>query len=471
MASQNPNSKPLYPQIIDSHPDLNTPFLSSNPTSNSSLYPKIDPSSNTNPDPNPTSSSSSNLYPTVDVSDLAENLFASEEDHPQMEPPVEEVLLKVPGAVLHLIDRQRSVDLGSGEFSIVRIKQGENTVAVLARLGEAVQWPLTPDVASVKVDLSHYFFSIHVPHTHGDDEEEKSEAETLLNYGLTFAAKGQEKLLKELDQILGTYSSFSVQKVEAKGKEKSEVLDTSFTRSITPEEAAGPKKEIIEEKSAAFWTTLAPNVEDYSGAIPKAIAMSTGQVIKGIIWCGDVTTDRLKWGEDFLKRKVGPSSKQTEVSRDALKRMKRVKKVTKMSETVANGILSGVLKVTGFFTSSVVNSKAGKKFFSLLPGEIALASLDAFGKICDAVEVAGKNVLQTSSTVTTGFVSHRYGDQAGEMTHEGLHAAGHAFGTAWAVFKLRKALNPKNAVKPSSVAKNALKAAASEVKNGKAKKK
>ncbi|KAF3334150.1 Senescence-associated protein [Carex littledalei] len=389
-----------------------------------------------------------------------------------MDPPVEEVLLKFPGAVLHLIDRQRSVDLGSGDFSIVRIMQGNNTVAVLARLGETVQWPLTPDVASVKVDLSHYFFSIRVPHTHGDDEEEKSESEpTLLNYGLTFAAKGQDKLLKELDQILGTYSSFSVQQVKAKGKEKSEVLDTSVERAMTPEEAAGPKKELIEERSAAFWTTLAPNVEDYSGALPRAIAKSTGHVIKGILWCGDVTADRLKWGEEFLKRKVSPSSKQAEVSRVALKRMKRVKKVTKMSETVATGILTGVLKVTGFFTSSVINSKAGNKFFSLLPGEIALASLDAFGKICDAAEVAGKNVLQTSSTVTTGIVSHRYGDGAGEITQEGLHAAGHAFGTAWAVFKLRKALNPKSAAKPSSMAKSALKAAASEVKNGKAKKK
>jgi spartin len=412
------------------------------------------------------------LYPTIEVNELAEKLFASEEDQPQMEPPVEEVLLKFPGAVLHLIDRQRSVDLGSGDFSIVRIMQGNNTVAVIAKLGDTVQWPLTPDVASVKVDLSHYFFSIRVPHTHGDDEEEKSESEpTLLNYGLTFAAKGQDKLLKELDQILGTYSSFSVEQVQSKGKEKSKVLDTSVERGMTPEEAAGPKKELIEERSAAFWTTLAPNVEDYSGAIPRAIAKSTGHLIKGIIWCGDVTADRLKWGEEFLKRKVSPGSKQAEISRGALKRMKRVKKVTKMSETVATGILTGVLKVTGFFTSSVINSKAGKKFFSLLPGEIALASLDAFGKICDAAEVAGKNVLQTSSTVTTGIVSHRYGDGAGEITQDGLHAAGHVFGTAWAVFKLRKALNPKSAAKPSSMAKGALRAAAGEVKKVKAKKK
>lgn len=56
----------------------------------------------------------------------------------------------------------------------------------------------------------------------------------------------------------------------------------------------------------------------------------------------------------------------------------RVKKVTKLTEKVAIGVLSGVVKVSGFFTSSVANSKVGKKFFGLLPGEVVLASLDGF---------------------------------------------------------------------------------------------
>jgi hypothetical protein len=51
-----------------------------------------------------------------------------------------------------------------------------------------------------------------------------------------------------------------------------------------------------------------------------------------------------------------------------------------MSEKMASGVLSGVVKVSGFFTSSLVNSTVGKKFFSLLPGEIILASLDGFSK-------------------------------------------------------------------------------------------
>lgn len=59
----------------------------------------------------------------------------------------------------------------------------------------------------------------------------------------------------------------------------------------------------------------------------------------------------------------------------------------------------------------------------------------------------------------------RYGEQAGEVTHEGLGAAGHAIGTAWAVFKIRKALNPKSVIKPMTL----VKAAAAEAKTNSAK--
>ena len=59
----------------------------------------------------------------------------------------------------------------------------------------------------------------------------------------------------------------------------------------------------------------------------------------------------------------------------------RVKRVTKMTEKVATGVLSGVVKVSGFITGSVANSKVGKKFFGYLPGEIVLASLDGFSML------------------------------------------------------------------------------------------
>lgn len=217
------------------------------------------------------------------------------------------------------------------------------------------------------------------------------------------------------------------------------------------------KKEAVEGQCAAYWTALAPNVEEYSGTAARLIATGSGQLIKGVLWCGDVTMDRLKWGNEFLKKRMASGGK-SEIDPNTLKRIKRVKKVTKMTEKVASGsTFTGVVKVSGFFTSSVANSKVGKKFFGLLPGEIVLASLDGFSKICDAVEVAGKNVMATYSTVTTGLVTHWYGEEAAKAASDGLDAAGHATGTAWTVFKIRQALNPKSVLKPISLAKSAAK--------------
>jgi hypothetical protein len=59
---------------------------------------------------------------------------------------------------------------------------------------------------------------------------------------------------------------------------------------------------------------------------------------------------------------------------------------------------------------------------------------------------------------------HRYGEEAANATSEGLDAAGHAVGTAWAAFKIRQALNPKSVLKPTALGKSAAKAAAAEYK-------
>ncbi|BAT99965.1 hypothetical protein VIGAN_10151100 [Vigna angularis var. angularis] len=444
MASQNPNQRnSLYPQVIDSNPDPPSPLLNTNPSS----------------------SSQTTLYPSIDYNDLVQNLFP--EDASAASSPsapleaTEEVLLRIPGAILNLVDKDYSVELACGDFSVIRLRQGENAVAVYARVAEEIQWPLAKDETAVKVDDSHYFFSFRVPKGSDPGEEE----EDVLSYGLTIASKGQKELLKELDAVLESCSCFSVQRVSENAKKKGEALDGSVAKEVSPKDLkSGKKKEMMEERCAAYWTTLAPNVEDYSGTAARMIAAGSGHVVKGILWCGDVTMDRLEWGNQVMKKKITPGS-NAEVSPQTLKRIKRVKRVTKMTEKVANGFLSGVVKVSGFFTGSVVNSKAGKKFFSFLPGEVLLASLDGFSsKVCDAVEVAGKNVMSTSSTVTTELVNHRYGEQAAEATSEGFTAAGHALGTAWAAFKIRKAINPKSVLKPTSIAKAGAKAAASEFK-------
>ncbi|KAG9131035.1 hypothetical protein Leryth_006797 [Lithospermum erythrorhizon] len=431
------------------------------------MYPHLDdPNAGTTHQP---SSSTSSIYPTIDMhDDEVENTSSeSDKDAPDCpyDPPIPEddTVLTVPGAILHLIDKQYSVELAIGDFVIHSIRQGDNTIAVLACVNKEIQWPLSKEVAVVKLDDSHYFFAFRAPQgSEGDSSDDEDDCKAkekskkskkkakegkeldndVLNYGLTIVLKGQDSLLKELDEVLEHCSSFSVHRVVKKGD--AEVLDAI--------EGSPGDLNSEKERCAAYWTTLAPNVEEYSTVAAKLIAAGSGRLIQGILWCGDVTSDRLKWGNDILKKRISPVEKY-DINPETLKRIKRVKKVSKMTEKVATGVLSGVVKVSGFFTSSIANSKMGKKFFALLPGEVVLASLEGFSKIGDAVEIAGKNVMTTSSTVTTGLVQHRYGEEAAKATSQGLYAAGHAVGAAWAVFKIRQALNPKAILKPTELAK------------------
>ncbi|CAH9057132.1 unnamed protein product [Cuscuta europaea] len=321
----------------------------------------------------------------------------------------EEVIIRIPGSMVHLIDKDRSIELATGELTVVQLKQGNNVVAVLARVGQDIQWPLAKDEATVKLDDSHYFFTLRTPAgDHSDDEEGEigvESSENMLNYGLTIAGKGQEGKLRELDGVLEKFSAFRVEKaagtaVRGWGVEAKDVSPADMEKK--------EKRDAVERSSAAYWTTLAPNVEDYSGSVAKMIAAGSGHLVRGILWCGDVAVDRLNWVHEVLmERMAGNGGAPAEISPTALKRVKRVKKMTKMSEKVATGILAGVVKMSGVFTNSIASSKAGQKFFSLLPVEIVLASLDGFNKVCDAIEAAGRNVMSTTSTVTTGLVSHR----------------------------------------------------------------
>ncbi len=64
----------------------------------------------------------------------------------------------------------------------------------------------------------------------------------------------------------------------------------------------------------------------------------------------------------------------------------RARKMSRATSNLAQSVLNGVLTTSGFFTGAAFKSKAGKKFFKLLPGEVALVSMDAFGKVSIPVQ-------------------------------------------------------------------------------------
>eukprot|EP00252_Welwitschia_mirabilis_P026470 TRINITY_DN8699_c0_g1_i2.p1 TRINITY_DN8699_c0_g1~~TRINITY_DN8699_c0_g1_i2.p1 ORF type:complete len:387 (-),score=57.10 TRINITY_DN8699_c0_g1_i2:220-1380(-) len=371
-----------YPIVIDTKAGEASVFNKSG--KQNSVYPTVDADPRLNQGREFAASSS--LYPSVSVEDITGNgseaLNMGNSAYSPSAPceATEEVLIRIGGAIVHLIDKEQSFELANGDFTLVRLLQGDNPVAVFARIGDDIQWPLAKDETAVKLDKCHYFFSLRVPNEAFNDEEDDKKidpSETILNYGLTFAAKGQDDALQELDRLLKQYSYFSEQKVS----EKSELLREMTSKEVTPSDLSSDQtKQLVEEKSTAYWTTLAPNVEDYSHSMARAIASGSGQIIRGILWCGDVTVDRLRWGNEFMKKRLQPGAQTSEISPQAIRRIKRAKRVSKMSHKIAKGVLGGVVKVSGVVAGSVINSKAGKKFFSLLPGEVVLASFDSFGK-------------------------------------------------------------------------------------------
>ncbi|XP_024379847.1 protein EARLY-RESPONSIVE TO DEHYDRATION 7, chloroplastic isoform X1 [Physcomitrium patens] len=365
----------------------------------------------------------------------------------------EEVLVRVRGAVVHLVDDEESPLLAEGSFSVVLIEQEGNGIVAFVKVGDNLRWPLTKDALAVKLDSTHYFFTIHVPRPVDEMDKETADGAggEALSYGVTFSVTGQERELLHLDSLLEKYSNFSNPQLVHDDRQKSNfdrALQSgagSGTAGVTiPEAVVSSKgKRVTEGNQAEFWKTMAPNVNDYNSRLAKGMAKGTGNVIKGIFWVRDVTVARLENGSIYMKGKVKPCSKPSKISPRTLRNLKRVENMSKATEEVAKNVLDGVVKTVGFFSQSLLKSKPGKKFFSLLPGEVALASMDAFAKVFDAMEKAGSDMMQSTAVFTQDVVSHRYGEGAGQVAENTMSTAGHVMGTAWTVSKVRKALNLK----------------------------
>ncbi|QHO39979.1 Senescence/dehydration-associated-like protein [Arachis hypogaea] len=146
-----------------------------------------------------------------------------------------------------------------------------------------------------------------------DEEDQRSRRKDksgsdLLSYGLMIALKGQEGLLRELDAVLQSCSNFSVHKVSESSKKKREVLDGSLAKETSPKDLDSAKKKMFEEQSAAYWTTLAPNVEDYSGTVARMIAAGSWHV--SLVWgcdCGEVEMGERGYEEEDEPSLAGSS--------------------------------------------------------------------------------------------------------------------------------------------------------------------
>ncbi|KAL3532529.1 hypothetical protein ACH5RR_006050 [Cinchona calisaya] len=338
-----------------------------------------------------------------------------------------EVLLSIPGCKAHLMDAGEAIELASGEFVLYRISDENVSVAFTIKVGDELQWPLTKDEPVVKLDALHYLFSLPMKDGHP------------LSYGLTFSEQNSGNL-GFLDAFLGEHAL------------------------LTASASSSTKNKNIS------WKEFAPRIDDYNNVLAKAIAQGTGQIVKGIFKCSNAYTNQVHQGGETIlvneveQRNGAPASTASKISntndssrKNAVnKSLKRVRKLSKMTEKMSKAMLDGVGIASGSVMAPVVRSQAGKAFFTMLPGEVLLASLDAVNKIIDAAEAAEKQAMSATSGAVTRMVTKRFGENAGEATEDVLATAGHCAGFAWNVFKIRKAINPASSVS-SGVLKNAAK--------------
>ena len=94
----------------------------------------------------------------------------------------EEVLVRIPEAMVHLIDDQESPLLAKGDFSVIRVDQQGNGIVVFVQVGEQLRWPLTKDEPAVKLDRTHYFFTIRVPRPVDEMDSETARQVSLDNF-------------------------------------------------------------------------------------------------------------------------------------------------------------------------------------------------------------------------------------------------------------------------------------------------
>lgn len=332
----------------------------------------------------------------------------------------QQIVLQIPECTLHLMDGGESMELARGEFSVVKILDDNQVcMTTIIRVGGDVQWPLTKDEPVLKLDSSHYLFTL--PMNDGDP----------LSYGVTFPEQCvSSSSLGSLDSFLKENSCFS---------------DSSSTT-----------------KRGLDWKDFAPSIDNYNNILAKAIAGGTGQIVKGIFICSNAYTNQVQKGGEMIVAQADHQERNrsfapNETNKGGInKSLKRVRKVSKTTEGMSKSLLKGVNVVADAVMNPLFKSKPGRSFFTMLPGEVILASLDAVNKVIDAAEAAERQTLYATSQAATRAVSQRFGESAGEATEDILATAGHVAGTALNMFKIRKALCPSSSV-TSGIVKQARK--------------
>ncbi len=142
-----------------------------------------------------------------------------------------------------------------------------------------------------------------------------------------------------------------------------------------------------------------------------------------------------------------------------LKRIQQARRMSAVAKLMSKTLLKGAIRVSAHVatglgldhhqananTSTIrTSTSAGSAAAAAAAGgggtrkhpSVAVASVDAFAKVVEAVETAGKSVYAATKAVGTDLVQQTFGTDAGELVQDGFGVVGSAIDTAWTLNKL-----------------------------------
>ncbi|BFI25559.1 spartin [Marchantia polymorpha subsp. ruderalis] len=329
-------------------------------------------------------------------------------------------LLRISGAQLFLLDGEESVRMGVGNFALMMTVQAQTPLAAMVAQVADVQWPVGKDGPVLK--LANYRYTFSIPG---------------LLYGVILPKDVSKELIQKFESLMQQYCTFEV---------RPDILKAAEIRNLRLRHPPAPN-DVAAIDGEQFWSNIAEDVEQYSKRLAQHIKNGSTIAVSGIALGGEWATWGIEQGGLRAKSKftktsaAGAKGDGGDMSPRMRSRVAQARRMSAVAKLLSRTVLKGAISATGHVANTlgtaigssapfraVLNSDGGR--------EVAVASVDAFAKVAEAVETAGKSLASATLSVGTDLVHHRYGEQAGQVVQEGMVVVGDMINSMWTLNKI-----------------------------------
>lgn len=306
---------------------------------------------------------------------------------------------------MELLSRVPNVELwkvyGNTE---VRIAEGDWTLTaagnyVISQVGQ-VKWNLTPALACLKPGPNSFVFAL--------------DAQQQLFYCINLPAGVSEEEISVVEAVLASFCQYKI----------SEAYQEKVAGEVGPSQPPGSRTK--------------------TDMVVEGVGKATVAAVKGLQASSEFLSKKIMQGGNMVKQKTKECADPKPVSEATRKRVKHIKTLSKTVSTVAHAAIDAVAGITSQVAEVVVDSVSKKKDGTENASDkkpssvkrVGASVLVAAAEVWEAMEEAFTLVAKTSAVTTADVVGHRYGEEMGNVTYDGMSAAGHVADTAYIARRL-----------------------------------